>query len=93
VLLATGLVSLAWLGAWLATGHHADMLVGGAAALAVGGLVSVAYAGRAAARARRRRPPRASRLMDAAEFLSVLALFPLAGLVLNLYEYIRNAVH
>jgi type VII secretion integral membrane protein EccD len=93
VLLAAGMLSLAWLAAWLATGHHGNMVAGGAAALAVGGLTSLGYAGRAATRARRRRSPYLARLMDTAEFLSVLALFPLAGLVLNLYEYIKNAVH
>jgi type VII secretion integral membrane protein EccD len=90
VLLAAGLLSLAWLGAWLASGHHQIMLAGGAAVLAVGGLASVAYARRVATG---RRSPYWSRVLDAAEFLGVLSLLPVAGLVLNIYEHIRNAVH
>jgi type VII secretion integral membrane protein EccD len=91
VLLAAGLLSLAWLAVWLASGHHHQiMLAAGAAVLAVGGLASVAYARRAATG---RRSPYWSRILDAAEFLGVLSLLPVAGLVLNIYEHIRNAVH
>jgi hypothetical protein len=90
VLLAAGLLTLALAGAWLAAGHQRIMVAGGAVALAAGGLASVAYARRAATG---RRSPYWSRLMDAAEFLGVLSLLPVAGLVLNLYEHIRNAVH
>lgn len=90
VLLAAGLLSLALLGAWLAAGHHRDMLAAGAAALAVAGLAGLAYARRAA---KGRRSPYWSRAMDAAEFLGILALLPVAGLVLNVFQHIRNAVH
>jgi type VII secretion integral membrane protein EccD len=90
VLLATGLLSLALLGAWLAAGHHREMLAVGAAALAVAGLAGLAYARRAA---KGRRSPYWSRVMDAAEFLGILGLLPLAGLVLNIFQYLRNAVH
>jgi type VII secretion integral membrane protein EccD len=90
VLLATGLLSLAWLGAWLAAEHDRALLAGGAVALTVGGLASLFYARRAA---KRRRSPYWSRVLDVSEFLAVVSLLPVAGLVLNLYEYIRNAVH
>jgi type VII secretion integral membrane protein EccD len=90
VLLATGLLSLASLGGWLAAEHHRVLVAAGAATLAVAGLACVAYAHRASTA---RRSPYWSRLLDAAEFLGILSLLPVAGLVLNVYEHIRNAVH
>jgi type VII secretion integral membrane protein EccD len=90
VLLAVGLLSLAWLGGWVATGHYRVLLAGGAAALTVAGVACVAYARRAV---QGRRSPYWSRLMDVAEFLGILSLLPVAALVLNIYQHIRNAVH
>lgn len=90
VLLSAGLLSLGLLGGWLSAGHHRDMLGGAAVALAVGGLAGLTYARRAA---KGRRSPYWSRLMDAAEFLGILALLPAAGLVLNIFQHLRHAVH
>ena len=90
VLLAVGAFALAWLGGWMAAGHHQSVLPAAAAALAVAGLACVVYARRTAAG---RRSPYWARLLNVTEFLGVLALLPVAGLVLNLYQHIRNAVH
>lgn len=90
VLLAAGLLSLGGLGVWLAVGHDRIAAVGGAGALAAGALACIVYAHRTGVG---RRSPYWSRLLDVAEFLGVVSLLPVAGLVLNLYEHIRNAVH
>jgi ESX secretion system protein EccD len=90
VLLATGLLSLGWLGGWLVAGQHRVEVAGGAAALAVAGLACLAYARRAS---QSRRSPYWARLLNVTEFLGVIALLPVAGLVLEVYQHIRNVVH
>jgi type VII secretion integral membrane protein EccD len=91
VLLAAGLLSLGWLGGWLIAGQHDRVLLpGGAAALAAAGMACMVYARRIVAG---RRSPHWSRLLDVTEFLCVLSLLPAAGLVLNVYQHIRNVVH
>jgi type VII secretion integral membrane protein EccD len=90
VLLASGLLSLALLGGWLMVGHHRAERAGGAAALAIAGLACLAYACNAS---RGRRSPYWSRLLNVIEFLGVIALLPVAGLVLDVYQHVRNVVH
>ncbi|HEX5117175.1 MAG TPA: type VII secretion integral membrane protein EccD [Pseudonocardiaceae bacterium] len=89
VLVGTGLASLALLGGWLAA--HGDQLTqfAACAVLVAGAVISVIYANRVR---RGRRSPSWSRWLDVVEFISLLALIPLAGLVLNLYAAIRGAI-
>jgi type VII secretion integral membrane protein EccD len=89
VLVGTGLVTLALLGAWLAA--HGDQLTqfAACAVLAVAGIVSLLYANRVR---RGRRSPHWSRYLDIIEFIALLALIPVAGVVLHLYTAIQGAV-
>jgi hypothetical protein len=57
--------------------------------LVAGAVISVIYANRVR---RGRRSPSWSRWLDVIEFIALLALIPLAGLVLNLYAAIRGAI-
>ena len=62
----------------------------GFAGLTIAGITSLIYASRVV---RSRHSPYWSRLMDAAEFLGLVAMVPIVGAILGLYEAIRNAVH
>jgi type VII secretion integral membrane protein EccD len=89
VLVGTGLATLALLGGWLA-GHGTQLSQFVACAvLAAAGVISLLYANRVR---RGRRSPHWSRLLDVVEFLSLLALIPIAGVVVNVYAAIRGAV-
>jgi type VII secretion integral membrane protein EccD len=89
VLVGTGLLTVALLGGWLAA--HGDQLsqFAACAVLVVAGVVSLLYANRVR---RGRRSPHWSRLLDVVEFLTLLALIPIAGVVLNVYSAIQGAV-
>jgi type VII secretion integral membrane protein EccD len=89
VLVGTGLVTLALLGRWLA-GHGDQVAVLVACAvLALAAVVSLLYAHRVL---RGRRSPHWSRLLDVVEFLALLALIPIVGVVLGIYDAIRGVV-
>ncbi|HEX5405643.1 MAG TPA: type VII secretion integral membrane protein EccD [Pseudonocardiaceae bacterium] len=89
VLVGTGLATLALLGAWLA-GHGTQFSQFVACAvLAAAGVISLLYANRVR---KGRRSPHWSRLLDVVEFLSLLALIPIAGVVVNVYAAVRGAV-
>jgi type VII secretion integral membrane protein EccD len=89
VLVGTGLATLALLGGWLA-GHGTQLSQFVACAVvAAAGVISLLYANRVR---RGRRSPHWSRLLDVVEFLSLLALIPIAGVVVNVYAAIRGAV-
>lgn len=89
VLVGTGLATLAPLGGWLV--GHGDQLSQfvAVAVLVAAAVLSVVYANRVR---KGRRSPSWSRWLDVLEFVALLALIPLAGLVLDLYAAIRGAV-
>jgi type VII secretion integral membrane protein EccD len=89
VLVGTGLVTSALLGGWLA--GHGDQIgqFVACAVLVAAAVLSVVYANRVR---KGRRSPSWSRWLDVLEFVALLALIPLAGLVLDLYAAIRGAV-
>lgn len=89
-LLATGLASLGLLGGWLVARQDGALLLGGFVVLTLAGVACLAYARRAA---QGRHSPYWSRLMDVAEFLGVVALLPVAGQVLGVYQHVRYLVH
>ncbi len=89
VLVGTGLAALVPLGAWLtAYGDQVTLLVA-FVVLAAGGMITLWYGGRVR---RGRKSPHWGRFLDIAEFLSLMALIPIAGFVLGLYAAIRGAV-
>jgi type VII secretion integral membrane protein EccD len=89
VLVGTGLASVVLLGAWLAA--HGDQLgqFVACAVLVAAAVLTVGYARRVR---RGKRSPSWSRWLDVIEFISLLALIPMAGLALNLYATIRGVV-
>ena len=89
VLVVTGLAVLALAGDWLVRHDDHLALLGGAAVLAVAGALCLWYANRVA---RGRRSPYWSRLLDIAEFISLLAVVPLVGAVVGIYAAIRGAI-
>jgi type VII secretion integral membrane protein EccD len=89
VLVGTGLVTLALLGAWLAGHGDRFTVLTACAVLAVAAVVSLLYANRVL---RGRRSPHWSRLLDVAEFLALMALIPIVGVVLGVYDAIRGVV-
>jgi type VII secretion integral membrane protein EccD len=89
VLVGTGLATVAILGGWLA--HNGDRLSQfvACAVLAVAAVVSLLYANRVA---RGRRSPHWSRLLDVTEFIALMALIPIVGVVIGVYDAIRGVV-
>jgi type VII secretion integral membrane protein EccD len=89
VLVGTGLAVLVLLGVWLA--HHADQvaLYGAAAVLALSAVVALLYSNRVV---HGRRSPHWSRLLDVTEFLGLMALIPIIGVVIGVYDAIRGVV-
>lgn len=89
VFVVSGLAVLTCLCAWLAlSGQRTAMLIG-AGVLAVSGAICVSYAGRSV---RGKQSPYWSRLLDVAEFISLIAIIPLAGEVVGLYAALRGAL-
>jgi hypothetical protein len=89
VLVGTGLATLAVLGGWLAA--HGDTLsqFTACAVLAMAAVISLLYANRVR---RGRRSPHWSRLLDVAEFLALMSLIPIVGVVIGVYDAIRGVV-
>jgi type VII secretion integral membrane protein EccD len=89
VLVGTGLLVLVVLGVWMSL--HADhvALYGGAAVLALSGVIALLFANRVV---HGRRSPHWSRLLDVTEFLGLMALIPIIGVVIGVYSAIRGVV-
>jgi type VII secretion integral membrane protein EccD len=89
VLVGTGLATLTVLGGWLAA--HGDTLsqFTACAVLAMAAVISLLYANRVR---RGRRSPHWSRLLDVAEFLALMSLIPIVGVVIGVYDAIRGVV-
>ncbi|MEV6609933.1 type VII secretion integral membrane protein EccD [Kutzneria sp. NPDC051319] len=87
VLLLAGLAMLGRLGAWLVTWQHGSLVA--VAVLAVAAILCLAHANRIR---RGLRSPYWSRMMDVAEFLGLIAIVPLVGAVLNVYEVVRGVL-
>jgi type VII secretion integral membrane protein EccD len=87
VLLLAGLAMLARLGAWLITWQHGTLIAVGV--LVIAAVLCLAHATRVR---RSRRSPYWSRMLDIAEFLGLIAIVPLVGAVLNVYEVVRGVL-
>ncbi|WP_344659527.1 type VII secretion integral membrane protein EccD, partial [Catenulispora subtropica] len=87
VLVGTGLASLAWLAVVLVTRQEKALLVSGVVVLALAGFGCFVYARHAG---QGRHSPYWTRLMDLAEFLGVVALLPIAGVALGVYEHLGH---
>jgi type VII secretion integral membrane protein EccD len=90
VLAGTGAAALGWLAVRLVDRHETALVSAGAGALALAGLACFVGARHAELG---RRSPYWSRLMDVAEFLTVVALLPMAGLVLGVYQHVGHMRH
>lgn len=89
VLVCTGLLTLVWLGVWLAGhGDQVSLLVA-VAALVSAAVLTLLYGGRVL---RGRKSPHWGRFLDVAEFVALMSLIPIAGVVLGLYDAIRGAL-
>ncbi|KAA2266474.1 type VII secretion integral membrane protein EccD [Solihabitans fulvus] len=88
-LVAVGLAVLARLGLWLALRGDRVVVFGSVLAIAVAAVVCLLYANRVV---RGRKSPYWARLMDIAEFLSLIALLPIVGVVVGIYDAVRGAV-
>lgn len=89
VLVGTGLATLGWLAAWLAAYGDQVTVLGAFVALAAAGVLTLWYAGRVA---RGRKSPHWGRFLDVTEFIALMALIPVTGVVLGLYDAIRSAI-
>jgi type VII secretion integral membrane protein EccD len=89
VLVGTGLVTLVALGAWLAAYGGQMTLLVGFVALAAAGVLTLWYSSRVR---RGRKSPHWGRFLDVTEFVALMALIPVVGVVLGLYDAIRAAV-
>lgn len=87
VLLLAGLVMLGRLGAWLVAWQHGVLVAVGV--LVVAAILCLAHATRVR---RGHRSPYWSRMMDVAEFVGLIAIVPLVGAVLNVYEVVRGVI-
>ena len=90
VLVGSGLASLTWLAGSLVVRHEQSLLLAGVSVLAVAGLSCFVYARHAG---QGRHSPYWTRFMDVAEFLSVVALLPIAGVALGVYEHLGHIKH
>jgi type VII secretion integral membrane protein EccD len=89
VLMVSGLAMTVLLGIWLAVTADRSVVFGAAALLTLAATVCLVYATRVV---RGRQSPYLSRLMDIAEFLGLMALIPLTGAIIGVYDAIRGAV-
>jgi type VII secretion integral membrane protein EccD len=90
LLVGSGLASLAWLAGSLVVRHEQTLLVSGVAVLALAGMGCFVYARNAG---QGRHSPYWTRFMDVSEFLSVVALLPIAGVALGVYEHLGHIKH
>jgi type VII secretion integral membrane protein EccD len=89
VLVAVGVGVLALLGNWLANNGDQSTILIAAVVLAGAGGVCLLYANRVV---HGRRSPYWSRMLDIAEFLSLMAMVPVTGMVIGLYDAIRGVL-
>jgi len=87
VLVGTGLAALAWLAGTLVVRQEKTLLLAAVIVLALAGLACFIYARHAG---QGRHSPYWTRLMDLAEFLGVVALLPIAGVALGVYEHLGH---
>jgi type VII secretion integral membrane protein EccD len=88
-MIATGLAALACLGAWVGLNASHTIVLGGAVVLLAAGVICVIYAGRVV---RNRKSPYWARLLDFVEFVSLMAMVPLFGVITGLYVAVRAAI-
>lgn len=89
VLVLSGLAALTALGAWVAANGNPLTVLVSATVLAAAGVISLVYANRVA---HGRRSPYWSRFLDVAEFVGLMAIVPIVGMVVGLYAAIRGIV-
>ncbi|HEY3610029.1 MAG TPA: type VII secretion integral membrane protein EccD [Pseudonocardiaceae bacterium] len=89
VLVGVGLVVLTALGVWLSVNGNMLTVLASAAVLAVSAVLCVSYARRVV---QGRKSPYWSRFLDFTEFLSLMAVVPLVGMVSGLYDAIRGVL-
>jgi type VII secretion integral membrane protein EccD len=89
VLVGVGLLVLTALGVWLAANGNMLTVLASAAVLAVSGVLCVSYARRVV---QGRKSPYWSRFLDFTEFLGLMAVVPLVGMVSGLYDAIRGVL-
>ncbi|MEY9860897.1 type VII secretion integral membrane protein EccD [Catenulispora sp. GAS73] len=87
LLVGSGLASLTWLAGSLVVRHEESLLLAGVSVLALAGLGCFVYARHAG---QGRHSPYWTRFMDVAEFLSVVALLPIAGVALGVYQHLGH---
>lgn len=87
VLLLAGFVMLGGLGAWLIICQHGALV--GVAVLVVAAVLCLGHATRVR---RGLRSPYWSRILDVTEFLGLVAIVPLVGAVLNVYQVVRGVI-
>ncbi|OLE20701.1 MAG: type VII secretion integral membrane protein EccD [Catenulispora sp. 13_1_20CM_3_70_7] len=87
VQVGTGLSASGWLAGSLVVRQEKMLLLAAVIVLALAGLACFVYARHAG---QGRRSPYWTRLLDLSEFLGVVALLPIAGVVLGVYEHLRH---
>ncbi|WP_194895621.1 type VII secretion integral membrane protein EccD [Catenulispora pinisilvae] len=90
LLVGSGLTALTWLAGSLVVRHEKPLLLAGVSVLALAGLGCFVYARHAG---QGRHSPYWTRFMDVSEFLSVVALLPIAGVALGVYEHLGHIKH
>ncbi len=89
VLMGVGIAVLTALGVWLAANGNQVTTLAWVAVLALAGVLCLGYANRVV---RNRKSPYWSRFFDVTEFLGLMAIVPLVGMVSGLYDAIRGVL-
>jgi type VII secretion integral membrane protein EccD len=89
VLVGTGLAALACLGGWLAVHGPQTAVLGSAAVLLLSAVLCVIHANRAV---RHLSSPYWERLLNLLEYLGLIALVPIFGVIAGLYVAIKSAI-
>jgi type VII secretion integral membrane protein EccD len=87
ILVVTGAAALVCAGVWLTAHGERNFLFAAGVAVLVAAAVCLAYATRVA---RGLRSPYWGRLLDIAEFLSLLSLVPMVGMIAGVYQAVRG---
>ncbi|MDI5979808.1 type VII secretion integral membrane protein EccD, partial [Amycolatopsis magusensis] len=87
VLIGYGLAALTCAGIWLGTEAGRSLVFAVALTVVLAAVVCLVYAARVA---KGHRSPYWSRLMDIAEFIVLLSLVPIVGVIIGVYEAVRG---
>ncbi|MFI6032061.1 type VII secretion integral membrane protein EccD [Amycolatopsis magusensis] len=87
VLIGYGLAALTCAGIWLGTEADRSLVFAVALTVVLAAVVCLVYAARVA---KGHRSPYWSRLMDIAEFIVLLSLVPIVGVIIGVYEAVRG---